>query len=33
MVQDKIYTAGMLRGVFDVFQIILNGVEYLLKYP
>ena len=25
MVQDKIYTAGMLRGVFDVFQIILNG--------
>ena len=28
MVQDKIYTAGMLRRTFDVLLIILKIVEF-----
>ena len=31
MVQDKIYTAGMLRGAFDVFKIILKGIELSIR--
>ena len=30
MLQDKIYTAGMLRRTFDVLLIILKNTVYLI---